>query len=119
MGEALTDRGRWIWLDDRRLAPVGWEGSRTAAECIALLARGDVDVVDLDHDLVEKHYGPFDPEALGTGYDVTLWLERQAYDGRWDLVPKDLRCHSLSEKGRKRILASFGTVERLRTEAGR
>lgn len=115
----MGDRGRWIWLDDRRPVPVGWEGSRTAADCIVLLSRGDVDIVDLDHDLIEAHYGPFDPTARGTGYDVALWLERQAYDGRWDLVPRDLRCHSLCEEGRKRIEASFRTIERLRREAGR
>ena len=114
----MTDRGRWIWLDDKRREPVGWERATTAVECVAMLARGGVDVVDLDHDLRPEHYAGV-WSVGGTGYDVALWIRRQAESGRWDLVPKDLRCHSLSDWGRKRILAAFAEIKKMRKEAGK
>lgn len=113
-----ADRGRWVWLDDRRREPVGWERARTVDECIALLKRGSVDIVSLDHDLSEPQQevvwedGVHDFEP--TGYTVACWLEQQAVEGRWELVPLDLRCHSNNSSGRKRILACFGSIARMR-----
>ena len=110
----MPNRGRWVWLDDERREPVGWERVRTSVECIESLANGGVDIVSLDHDLAVEHYENTAAGRKCTGYDVALWLECQAIMGEWALVPKDLRCHSLNPAGRARILAAFASIERRR-----
>jgi hypothetical protein len=113
----VTDRGRWVWLDDVRREPVGWERAKTVTECIELLKRGGVDIVSLDHDLAEEQEGIVWEDASHhepTGYDVALWLEEQAHLGCWTLVPGDLRCHSANPSGKARILLCFASIARMR-----
>lgn len=104
----MSGRGRGIWLDDERGEPVGWERAKTARECITLLAQGGVDVVSLDHDLGEADGG--------TGYTAALWIEEQAAEGRWNLVPAALMCHSLNPAGKARIRACFARIVGMRVE---
>ncbi len=63
-----------VYLDDERTEPEGWVLVKTPAQAIALLETGMVSHLSLDHDLG-------DDEGIGTGYDVVLWLEEQAFNG--------------------------------------
>lgn len=56
-----------VYLDDERQAPEGWYRVYWPEEAIALLNKGDVTEISLDHDLGD--------DAHGTGYDVVLWIE--------------------------------------------
>ncbi len=53
-----------IFLDDERTTPEGWVRAYWPSEVIALLERGGVTEVSLDHDLGD--------DQRGTGYDVIL-----------------------------------------------
>lgn len=96
-----------LWLDDVRPAPEGWTAVRTAAEAIAVLATGTVEIVSLDHDL--------GPAEAGTGYDVASWIEEQAATGtlprvRW-------RVHSANPVGVRRMEAALQSADRFWGEA--
>jgi len=72
----------------------------------------------LDHDLdthVCTRNGYCEPAPL-TGYDVAKWLEEKAFEGKWEFVPKVLRCHSDNPDGRKRIIQAFESIEKFRKE---
>jgi len=63
-----------LWLDDIRPMPEGFDfHARTASEAIEKLKSGDVTSISFDHDIGE--------EAAGTGYDVAVWIEEQAFSG--------------------------------------
>ena len=117
-----ADRGRWIWLDDVRREPVGWERAHTAAECITLLKRGGVDIVSLDHDLSEEQqivdWDDYCRAEEPTGYTVARWIEKCAADGAWNLVPLTIVCHSANPSGKARIEACIASIMRMQQRAG-
>lgn len=83
-----------VYLDDEREAPAGWTRVRTAAEAIALLQRGGVTKLSLDHDLGDE-------AANGTGYDVLLWLEKEVLT-RGYVLPA-VTVHSANPVARSRM----------------
>jgi hypothetical protein len=60
-----------VYLDDERIAPVGWVQTKTASETIDLLKKQNVVELSLYHDLGDDDYG--------TGYDVLLHIERELF----------------------------------------
>ena len=94
-----------VWLDDMREAPEGWVRTRTPQETIELLKTGKVEVLSLDHDL------SFD-DSIGTGYDVLLWLEKEAVTKKLDTVP-DMRVHSANSGARPRMELAIEQIKRL------
>jgi hypothetical protein len=109
-----------IFLDDLRDpsfigADETWLIPRTADACITLLEKhaGQVETLSLDHDLADAHYeGKFSNEK--TGYDVALWLEEQAFNGNFAVIPRWMLCHSMNPVGKARILKCLDNVKRIR-----
>ena len=93
-----------VWLDDQREAPEGWVRTKTANETIELLKSGRVEVLSLDHDLGED-------ETSGTGYDVLLWLEREAQAKRFKRQI-DIRVHSANSAARPRMEQAIEQIKR-------
>lgn len=107
-----------LYLDDERIEPIEWLRITTAENCMKILETYpyEIEQLSLDHDLddhVNTRTGYCEPAPL-TGYDVTCWLERQAFDGNWMYVPKILMCHSDNPVGRKRILQAFEKIVSLK-----
>ena len=97
-----------LWVDDLRSAPDGWLLAKTASEAIALLRQGNIQQISLDHDLGE-------PESVvGSGYQVAIWLEEQAYTGNWAVIPDRISIHSANPVGRQNMLAAIDAIDRLR-----
>ena len=93
-----------IWLDDVRSMPAGFtHWCRTAAEAIALLATGQVTVIDFDHDLWDNN-----PNGE-TGATVANWIEREAFKG--NLPPLSWGIHSSNPAGRKNIILAMLKAE--------
>lgn len=82
-----------LWLDDLRPAPPGWVWIKTVSAALALLRRGLVAEVSLDHDLGE--------DGGGTGYDVAAWIEEEAFHGRLRRVRWAV--HSANPVGKERM----------------
>lgn len=90
----------YLFLDDERDPcevprlgdPGRWVVVRTPWECIAILARGEVEALSLDHDL---------GSGVGTGYDVAVWLEEALERG--DKVPSIIYLHTANPVGRARM----------------
>lgn len=93
-----------LFLDDQRDPcevprlgdPDKWVVVHTAAECIAVLQRGGVEAISLDHDL---------GVGYGTGYEVAVWLE-EAYE-RGDPVPVLVYLHTGNPVGRANMRAAL------------
>ena len=56
-----------IWVDDLRPVPVGYEGTKSVDETIALIEEieaegGEIELIDLDHDLGD--YAQFGGDAI-------------------------------------------------------
>jgi hypothetical protein len=94
-----------LYLDDERKPPFGWDLVKTANECIAVLGRGKVEELALDHDLAEEHYEPSSGlYREKTGYDVCLWMVEN------EVWPKHIILHSLNPVGRlnmKQLLTRY------------
>lgn len=103
-----------VWLDDLREAPAGWIRVKTPEDAIELLRAGEVAELSLDHDL-----GLDTEEAERTGYDVLLWLEREAAEGRWSFPLPSIRIHSANPVGRARMERAIASIERLRRSRSR
>ena len=104
-----------VWLDDDpvdRAAPAGWTHVFTASEAIALLDRGDVKALSLDHDLG-------DDDAHGTGYDVVLWLAEQSEAHGRDLWPAHVEIHSANFSASPRMAGVINRYSGLREHPGR
>jgi hypothetical protein len=89
-----------VWLDDLlddRAAPPGWVHVTTAPAAIALIDRGDVVELSLDHDLG-------DDDVAGKGVHVVDHIaEQQVVEGR-DLWPRDgITIHSANAAGRDQM----------------
>jgi hypothetical protein len=105
-----------VWLDDVRPMPAGFDVHvKTAAEAIALLRRGDVRLISLDHDLGDA--------ANGTGYDVARWIEERAFawsQGEPDgLPPLEWRFHSQNPVGLGNMTQALRNATRFWGRAGR
>jgi hypothetical protein len=93
-----------LWLDDVRPAPDGWTWVKDAHEAIALLARGEVEIASLDHDLGDDPW---------TGYYVLCWVERVMGDGQWyGPLPRFL-VHSSNPVGRSKMEQAIDSIEKL------
>lgn len=80
-----------LYLDDLRITPSDYDARAfTAAEAIAMLETGKVEMISFDHDL--------GPETAGTGYDVARWIEEQAHTNPDFMVPEWL-VHSANPVG--------------------
>lgn len=92
-----------VWLDDERPLPAAYDTHvKTAAEAIALIDAGQVELISLDNDL-----GP--PEA-GQGRDVAAHIEAMAFLNR---IPR-IRCrvHTQNPVARQGIVASLQNADR-------
>lgn len=89
-----------LWLDDLRPAPAGWVWVKTVAAAQALLRRGEVAEVSLDHDLGEE---------TATGYDLATWIEEEAFHGRLPRVKWAV--HSANPIGRERMEQALGNAD--------
>ena len=97
-----------IWLDDqfdeleKRYPPNGWIGVKTAPETIALLQKGNVEAISLDHDL--------GPEEAGNGYQVAKWIEQSAFNGS---IPRlTWHIHSANSVGEVNMAAALRNADR-------
>lgn len=93
-----------VYLDDERQTPPGWVRTYWPQETIALLERGEVTELSLDHDLGD--------DARGTGYDVLVWIERAVAERGF--VPPRMAVHSANPAARQRMAAAIEAIERLR-----
>ena len=96
-----------VYLDDVRKAPWGWTRVFTAGDCIALLEKGIVEELSLDHDLEPEHYAD-EPGynaapvyASRTGYAVVAWMIENS------IWPRVVIVHSMNPVGRKNMLDSL------------
>jgi len=96
-----------IFLDDERATPEGWVRAYWPDEVIALLERGGVTEVSLDHDLGN--------DERGTGYDVVLWVE-EAVATRGFVAPK-LVVHSANTSARSKMEQGITSIERLTSKS--
>jgi hypothetical protein len=92
-----------IYLDDERVTPEGWIRTYTPDETISLLKGGNVEELSLDHDLG-------DDEAIGTGYDVLLWIEEQVYTQNY--IPPRMKVHSANSSAKEKMLAAIDNINR-------
>ncbi|MFH0736268.1 MAG: cyclic-phosphate processing receiver domain-containing protein [bacterium] len=74
-----------VFLDDKRLTPMGWVSAKSPDKVIELLKTGEVTELSLDYDLGENTWG--------TGYDVIIWLEQQVINNNFKL-PSKITIHS-------------------------
>lgn len=93
-----------LYLDDERDTPDGWVRAYTCEGCISLLETELVSELSLDHDL----------GTSTTGYDVVKWLEEQAHNGRWNVVPKSITVHSANPVGRQRMEQAIASIDKMR-----
>jgi hypothetical protein len=98
-----------LFLDDERQTPPGWQRSETAWETIWFLEHEDVTHLSLDHDLGD---GPAYGESPGNGNDVAKWIEEQAVNEKFTLIPQFINCHSSNPKGKANICASIKSAMR-------
>jgi len=114
------NKGLWLWLDDIRLPPWGYDlWAKTAQEAIDFLQLhgGQITHCSLDHDLADEHYNsssnsgggymapvlPLDRSSYTemTGYAVLDWMHEH---DQW--VP-DISVHTMNPKGRQDMLAKL------------
>jgi hypothetical protein len=98
-----------VWLDDIRPMPPGFDVHvRTAGEAIALLRRGGVRLISLDHDLGDA--------PNGTGYEVAKWIEEGAFrrsQGEPDgLSPLAWQVHSRNPVGLGNMTRALRNADR-------
>ncbi len=78
---------------------------KTASEAIAFLESGNVVEASLDHDLG-------DPDEVGDGYRVAVWIEEQAANDL-SYEPPILHVHSSNVSGRRRLEAAIASIDRV------
>jgi hypothetical protein len=101
-----------VWLDDdldkpdmpNRHTPEGWVGVKTAQEAIDLLKTGEVDEIDLDHDLGDEI-------LTGNGYDVLLYIEKALVSQGF--VPPKINIHTANPSAREKMERAVDQIERL------
>jgi hypothetical protein len=101
-----------VYLDDQidsvRQPPAGWVGVKTAHEVITLLESGEVEAIDLDHDLG-------DDKIVGNGYQVLLWIE-EAVATRGFVPPADIILHTANQAVYPKMLPAIDNIKRLAAE---
>jgi hypothetical protein len=91
-----------VWLDDERVMPSEFDCHvKSAGEAIALLVKGSVTLISLDHDLGD--------EQNGTGYDVACFIEQAAYSGQLAFI--EVHIHSANPVGRSRMKQAISRAE--------
>lgn len=80
-----------LWLDDVRPAPEGWYWAKNVETAKAMLIRGEVTHLSLDHDLGE--------DCL-SGYDLCKWM---AENNLWP--SEQITIHSMNPVGRDNMRA--------------
>ncbi len=92
-----------LYLDDIRNPPDDtWLLVRNYDECIAALQKQDWNIISLDHDLADFHYGQVGGYGEGTiektGYSVAEWMvENNVY------AKEDIIIHSWNPDGARRM----------------
>ncbi len=95
----------FLFLDDVRPAPPGSVLCRTAADAIALIDSGVVQMISFDHDLGGRL----------TGYDVAKRIELLVSEGR--IRCPDWAIHSANPVGRGNIEAAMLAAMRFERQA--
>lgn len=92
-----------VYLDDERIAPIGWVQCRWAQDVIELLQCENVTHLSLDHDLGD--------DSISTGYDVIKWIEQAiAFDG---FAPPQIIVHSANPSAKEKMLMGIKSIIRL------
>lgn len=89
-----------VYLDDERKTPTGWVRVYWPDEAIALLKKGDVEEISLDHDLGD--------DERGTGYDVVLWIEEQVITRGF--IPPSIKVHSANSSAREKMESGIRNI---------
>jgi hypothetical protein len=92
-----------VFLDDERVAPVGWVQVRWPNEVIMLLEGGEVSHLSLDHDLGD--------DQRGTGYDVLLWIEREVALKKF--APPEITIHTANPAAMQRMLVAVQSIRKI------
>jgi hypothetical protein len=100
-----------VWLDDKcdidcdRRTPSEWVGVKTAHEAIALLKKGTVRALSLDHDLGDE-------ESVGSGYDVLEWIENEVVTNGF-IPPQIIKIHSANSSVYPKMNLAIESIEKL------
>jgi len=92
-----------LWLDGKRPAPEGWQHVLWPEDAIAMLFKGYVSCLSLDHDLGDNEHG--------TGYDVLLWIEQATMQSHF--TPPLITVHSANESTRQKMEALITKIGRI------
>lgn len=87
----------------------GWVLVRWPEEAIALLEKGEVTHISLDHDLGD--------DDRGTGYDVVLWIEEAVATSAFN--PPTITVHSANFSARQKMELGVKSIERLHDRRSR
>lgn len=107
-----------LWIDDVRPMPKNYDvWAKNAEEAVKLLLTGEVTHVSFDHDLGMELSNDKDiivtakeNKYAKTGYDVAMWIEREAYLGK--IKPFTYKIHSSNPVGAKNIESAMKNAER-------
>lgn len=91
-----------VYLDDKRITPIGYSRVYWPEEAIELLKTGKVTEISLDHDLGDDEHG--------TGYDVVLWIEEQVYLNNFK--PPIIKVHSDNSSARDKMLNGINNLNK-------
>lgn len=91
-----------VYLDDKRITPIGYSRVYWPEEAIELLKTGEVTEISLDHDLGDDEHG--------TGYDVVLWIEEQVYLNNFK--PPIIKVHSDNSSARDKMLNGINNLNK-------
>lgn len=100
---------RYLWVDDLRSAPEGWDWAKNYNEAISLIDQHNYHTISLDHDLnswhneTMNHGGEIEYDAPRgrvekTGYHVALYLVEQSK------FPQTVRVHTMNPVGGQNIM---------------
>jgi hypothetical protein len=95
-----------VYLDDVRATPEGWVRAFWPCEVIALLEKGVVTHLSLDHDLGN--------DERGTGYDVVCWIEEAVFVRQFR--PPRIFVHSDNSPGKRKMLDGIKQIEKFYRE---
>lgn len=102
-----------LYVDDLRQLPEQyenkWEIARTYREAINKLSKYKYKYISLDHDIASYENG-----RERTGYDIVLWLEQEAVEGRY--VPEKIYVHSANPAGARRMERGIESIKKIITK---
>ncbi len=106
----VRDPSEWLphirWFRGRDQSELDdWAWVKSAQEAIAYLESENVVEVSLDYDLG-------DPDVVGDGYQVAVWVEARVTTDD-DYVPPIIHVHSSNVVGRERLEAAARSIERI------